>query len=353
MTNYKLETPEAVLLLTGLLSSKLFLITPVYFDRVAGSGALVALVYYFALAGAALLFSTHIYKKHPGLDLLDLCKSKALRYFLGNIITITLILASAITFRQYTDSLREIMLPDSPVYFVGALIATGMIIGAYSGLKAVAKTHSFFIPIIVIITAALLLLAFPEYRISSLSPILGKGAYRIFIHGLFLLSTLFDMIFFFFLPPFLRKTEAFTKVGITSYLITFVFYAAVIAVYTVTGSGSFTPDAYPPVFGVIRLIKIGTFMERPDSVFLIFYSLSALLYLSASLFFTSRIFAKANGIKHQKEITVPIGIIIYSVGVINIISENIYSVSQSVGMFMWAVPLILPFIPFIKKGGAS
>ena len=136
-------------------------------------------------------------------------------------------------------------------------------------------------------------------------------------------------------------------------MITFIFYAAVISAYTITGSGSFTPDAYPPVFGIIRLIKIGTFMERPDSVFLIFYSLSALLYLSAALFFTSGIFAKANSISHRREVVGPIGIIIFGASVINVISENIYSFSQSIGMFLWIIPLVLPFVPFLKKGGIS
>lgn len=347
MYHYKMSTNEAVAIMVNLICNKFFLSNPRYFTELAGNAAWIMVLYIFAVTAIFWIVYCKLAKVSCGLDLLDLCERSGhpiLRTIVGSVCCLTLALTASLIFRQYIESVQALSLVDTPIYIIGILFALGMILGAYAGLKSVAKVHSFFVPIIFLIVVILLIMVSPNFDFTALTPLLGAGPSSIFGTGFFTISTLFELLILFFLPPLLKSPEKFGKIGSLTIVFSLAYFLMITTAFLLSIPNPDALDNFLPIFQMVRLIELGTFFQRLESIFLIVFTISAFLYLSSMLFFLTHIFVKTFHITYEKPLFIPLGLLVASFSAVSFLSDKAIRVLNSSSMFLWVLPFVVPLL---------
>lgn len=314
----------------NLLCSKLFLLCPYSFTSLSGSGAIFSVLLVFIIA--FLFFA--IYTKNKPSFINDRIKTPALKGFFGTVSSIFLLLSGTVTLSLVIYFTKMTSLSSSPLSFITVPFAVCMLCAAYPGLKCLGKLHGFFCPMLYILLAVLVLFCIPEFDFTNLTPIFGKGFINVFLKGFFMLSNLFEILIFLYLPPYVKgsyKKTVFSSLGIS-----LVLYLLAVSAFLLIGGK--TPDL--PMFSVIR----SGLLKSLDSVFLILYTISSMLYLSAVLFFSTKIFADSFEIKQAKNLIIPFGLILISFSSISFFSSYGQKFLSALSRFLWAIPFLLPFL---------
>ena len=336
MDNRFFSEYEAVALTGSLFCTKWFLTAPTLFYEVGGHSAFFTLLFVHVLAAVCWRFSCDVF---TGKDLSDVCDAVGgakLRQAVGTAASVVLLLLAALTLRQYVQNAKLLTLHTFPTLSVTALFGFAMLLGARCGEKSVAKAHSFFVPAVFLTLLLLILLASPNFRFSNLFPLLGKGIGALFGHGFFLLSSLTEGIALFYLPPLIKEPRRIKRVGNLILLFSFVCGTLVLTCYIFAAPGS-SDSVYLPIFQIVRLIQVGDIFQRADSLFLMIFALSGLLYLSAVLLLLCRVFARTFRLPYKQPLTVPFGLLIISLSVITFIADS-DAILTVLYRFLWILP---------------
>lgn len=329
--NYKIKSGEAVAIIVNLLCSKMFLMTPYLFKNELKAGSIFAYLIFFTVALLILL----VFDKFKG----------NINPYTG-IITSILILAITGSFiTQYAVSLKTLFFEETPIFIIYMSLYVIMLFGAYSGMTALSKASALFVPVIFIISIILTIPAIIGGNKFNLFPILGSGLFAIAGSSFKVLSSLFELSILFFMPSFLENKNDFKKIAIKSIGYTFIIFTAITLSCLATLHLSLPEGFFSPIFLIMRQVKIGTYFQHPDSLFLIFYLISAFLYLSTMLFFSSKIMASSTR-HNEKHLILFFSIIIL---IASGFSEYYEMYQNYIYMFLWAIPFVLPFIPALRR----
>lgn len=330
MNEYKFSVPEATSLLVNLLCSKLFLLAPADFTKTSGSGAVICVLFVFFVA---FLFF-HIYTKSNCTNILSRIKNHTVKKAFGIITSILLLFSGAVCLNLLVYFTKTASLSASPLSFITIPFAVSMLLGAISGIKSIGKLHGFFVPVLYVALIFLVASGYKSFDFTNLTPVFGKGISAVFGNGFFLLSNLFEILIFLFLPRHINGS--FRRVGFLSLSISLVLYLVTVSAFVLTDGK--TLDL--PLFSVIQS---GPF-RRTDSAFLLLFSLSGMLYLSSLLYFSVHIFADTLKISDKKFLFMPFGLILISFSGISFFNQSGQKLLSFFSRLMWIVPFLLPLI---------
>ena len=344
MENYQLSGKEATALMINLLCSKLFLLAPGYFIDNAGSGALLTVIFVYAVAFA--FFG--IYSSKTKRDILSLIPSNFFKGLFGALSVLLLVFSGAGTFSQLVHYIKIMAMPKSPIAFLVIPFAAAMVLCAYAGLKSVGKVHGFFAPILFSVLLVLVLLSVQSFEFTNLFPIFGKGVRAVFAEGFFLLSSLFELLVLLYLPSL--TSASFRKIGFSALSVSLFFFVLLIGAYLLIDGKT----QNLPIFSVIR----ASALSRTDSLFLLLYALSGMLYLSAVLYFCAYIFGKTFGLATFKPLILPFALILISFSEITFLNPEGQIFLRYTSYFLWILPFLIPLIitwikPKNKKFGRN
>ena len=237
--------------------------------------ALLAIAVFAALSG--------LYRRFEGRGLFDLASyafGDAGLKILGSALFLLLAVDAALLLRMYADTIASITLSTTPAVYVMLFLLAAIVTCALAGVESVAK-YSYVAGICIV---ALLLLLFamdvPNLRPENLLPLLGNGPEHILL-GFGGADIYADMLFLFFLTPYLSKDGAYRRAGYKAVG----FGAGVIVlttlVYTMNvpypASGQFTL----PVLELSSAIPVAVIFQRAESIFLVLWIFSGFLSLGA------------------------------------------------------------------------
>ena len=328
MISKKISETEAVAIFINLFCAKLFLITPKDFVDLTGSGAIIFVVILFALA--FIFFSLYIRK-----NAFRIAESKTFLIIISSI----LIVYGAITLSQLVYYAKVIWFIKSPLPFLTIPFAVCMVLAALHKFCTIGKINGFFVPIIYISVILITLTSYKAFDFTSLTPVFGKGGMNMIKSTGLLLSSVFEFILLLFLPQITDGSHK--KTGFLALLFSSVIFVFVIGCYLLAGG-----DAKDlPLLYVIR----SGFLGKSDSMFLILYAVSGFLYLGSILTFASLAFCKAFKINDQKNITLPLSLIIISLSGITFFSPEGKLFLKIFSSVLWAFPFLIPVIFIIFK----
>ena len=335
MSEYKLSFKESVALYVNLFCSKLLLSTPLDLTERLGQGAVISIIFSFAVT---ILFFL-LYTKNTNKDFISLIKNPFLKKGIATLLVVILIFCATTTLSLLTYYVKKLAYPSSPLAFLTIPFAVCMLYPAYFGLKSIAKLNGFFVPIIFVSLSLLVFLSFAEFDFTLLAPIFSKGAKSIIQSVFFMLSSLFELVLLLLAPKITKAS--FKKVGITSLLISCALYVLVIASFILLG----TKASPLPVFTIIH----SGFFSRADILFIIAYAISGMLYLATLLYFSSHILSCVFAPYLKQKFVFPLGLIIISLSSISFFSEMGQSFLNLVSKVLWIIPFVLPLFFIFKK----
>ena len=310
---------QATAILINALCTQVFLSFPRHISNKVGTSGWMLILAAFLISFLGFWIIIRLYKNFAGKDILDIADEfggKISKILVGSLVLGFIIFLISITLRQYTEYIKLIILPVSPISFVTILFIVVMIFGAYFGIESLARFHVAVVPVI-IVGFILILVGVSEYfSLDNLHPLLGNGAGAIIKNSLPAVSIYSPILFLFMIIPFIKEGECLKKSGYMG-----IFWATVCMVlscvfYTGVVMYPNSSEYTLPFYHLSRLIDHGRFFQRIEAGFVFIWVAAAMLFLSTGLFLAAYIFKKMFDLEYYKPLIIPFAILILTMSLI-------------------------------------
>lgn len=339
---------EAVTLLINLICTKLFLYFPRLAAEDAGTAGWIMVIYICLVIIIIYIILISLYKKFEGRDILDIAEFAGgipLRILTGLLITSALFYSTSLVLREFSEDMKVVALPFSPLSYIMIFFIIGIIIGSYLGIEAIMRYHAIIVPIIAAGYVIILLGAIPKMHFDNILPILGNGADSIFLKGFKRITAFGELAIIFLLPPFLGSYKNVRSVGYISIGFSSVFLIAGSLSYILIYPYPTSLESFLPIYQMARLINLGRFFYRIEALFVFIWAMAAFVYLTATFYFMVYSFSKSAGLKYMRPMIFPFAILVYSAAFIPKNLATVISTETQYGRkVVWLIILALIFI---------
>lgn len=317
---------EAVALLINSICTKIFL----YYTRMtveeAGSAGWILSIYIGIVTLVIFTLLIKLYKRFDGRDILEvseICGGKVLRVFTGLIIAGVLFYLTVITLREFSEDMKVISLPISPLSFVMIFFIGGVVIGSFLGLEPIARYHAILVPIIAVAYLLILIGTIKIMDVSNLYPILGTGPSNIFGKGFFRISVFGELLLLFLMTPYIGSYKYIKRVGYITIAVSSIFMISGSFAYILAFPYPSNLEPFLPMYQMARLINYGRFFQRIESVFVFIWATAALMYLTVNFYFMVYALSKMFEMKYIRPLIMPCAVIVFSTA---FVPQNLISV---------------------------
>lgn len=345
------------MLLTNAISVKLFLTFPRNMVNTSGSAAWIQCIY-VSLAALLIFVGTYkLYAKCNGADIVDLAQyivGKPMKIAVGLTLCAVLTANIAMTVRLFPESVKIYLLPNTPTEFILLFLAIAAAVGAYCEIEALSRLHAIIIPVSAVIMCLFFLLVLPNCRAENLTPILGTGAYNIFVRGFDRISVFSDILLLNLLLPCCDSQKTAVKCGFWAIVSGGAFALVITLLYAMAYPYPVSKYFIMPVYQLMRLVRVGDFFQRAESVFEFIWSISTMLYISVYICVICMVWQKIFDLKYRKPLIAPVTIIIFAIAFIPSSTDALLSGENSVKSIMCLTAfLLVPLLAVIyyAKGG--
>ena len=176
---------------------------------------------------------------------------------------------------------------------------------------------------------------------TNLLPIFGTGPNNIFGKGFFKVSVFGELFILFLLPPFLKNYKNVRSTGYVTIAVSAVLLTAGSLFYILTFQYPFNTEPFLPIYQMARLINLGRFFERIESIFVFIWAMAAFLYLSATFYLLVYVFSKAAGLKYLRPLILPFAVLVFSA---TFIPQNLVTVIKSQTVFYSSIAWLMTFV---------
>jgi spore germination protein KB len=359
--NLKFGIREGISLIMVSICTQVFLNLPRIMIESAGTAGWMLVIYLSVIAYLVLFIILKLYPPFEGKDLLDIAEiagGSFLRIITGIMIIIHSALILSIILREFTEDLKIIALPTSPISYVTFFFVIGMIIGAYAGIVPIVRLCSLAVPVITIGYLIIHIGMYPYYDLTRLLPLFGTGVKNIFVEGIPKVSVYSGLVFLFIIAPFLKTKENLNKVGYIGTVLSALILFISTFIYSIVAPYPASMEMFLPFYHLARIFYFGLFFQRLESVFIFIWVMAALLYLSAELFILSHVFAKTFKLKYYRPLLLPLTVLIFTFSLIpeNLVStielETLYFRNYAWIVTFTLVPMILVVARIRLKSGS-
>lgn len=354
---YLLSNKEAISMILTIVISKLILNVPATLVLETGSGTPINLLVIGLLGFFFLNLLLKFLEKFPSSDIFDISfflGGKPLKIITSIIFILILFLGVTATLVDFTHVLQIIYFKDFSIIYILLFFLIGCLICNKLGFKSIIKSLILILPL-AIFTIVLSAFGVTDYfKISNYTPILGTNLKTTFIKGLSNVYSQYILIYYLFLKPFLKDQSSFKKVSKLSYIFSFILLILTIIpiqnLYTNTNNA----ESINYLYLLSRNISLGTFINRVDAIFILFWIFLTLSYSSLSIYMINHILGKLLNIENKTELSYLTILIICILCIIPInisdftaIANNLYKITIIVLGFIF--PLILLILANLKK----
>ena len=326
MNTAKIGLIEAIVFILVVITNKIILNLPKSIIISCGSSAWLNVIYISIIAILFTLLIVKLFNKFEGYDIFDvsnylgggiLKKISAIGYLL------IFILVSALVLRDFTETLKIIYYSNSPLTFIMLFFLIGCIVGNKFGIRSIAKTNLFIMPIVVLSIFVIWFSSFKNFVPERIFPIFGNGIDETFISGISNIFSYSGLTYLFLIMPYLKDCRQFKKISIISIVISSIYlFLSVITLILVFPYITVSDEANS-IYLLTRSLNFGRLLQRTDALFILLFILSCLSYLTITLFIILNIFKKITNIQDSKAMTYCFAILILGLALIpNNVSEN-------------------------------
>lgn len=348
------------MLLINAISVKLFLTFPCKMVQNSGSAAWIQSIYVSLLALLIFLGTYKLYHACGKKDIIELSEcisGRWLKILTGVLVCAVLAVNISMTVRIFPESIKIYLLPTTPTEFILLFLAIAAAIGAFCGIEALSRLHAFIIPISALIMGIFFLMVLPECRINNLFPVLGTGAYNVFVKGFNWVSIFADILLLNLLIPYTENRQTAVRCGLTAIIAGGICAFVITLLYTMAYPYPISGQFIMPVYQLMRLVKLGEFFQRAEAIFEFVWSVSTMMYISVYISVICLVWQKCFDLKFHKAVIAPVTTIIFAVAFmppsINVILENDMIMKNIIYPIAFLLPIIFALLyrRKIKKEG--
>ncbi len=297
----KLNITSLSLVLINVMYVKLLLVVPRNIVLAAGNAAWILCIYVTLLE---LLFFFLISKVYDfSKNLMDI--KGVLKKVIGILAGAFLVLSMSSVVKIYPETVKIILLKNTPTEIIYIIFSVAAVIGAYMGIESLGKICSLFQPIATAVMVLCFLFLIPNMHLYNLTPVLGKGIKGIGLDGLTILSVFSDIFLIFLIAPKGVESKEIRRAGFKAIIIMGFILTIAMLGYSMIFPYDVSEDFVLPLYNTVRLIQLSDFFGRFEAFFEFVWTISILIYLSVYLYALSFVWKEAFDLKFQKPLIAP------------------------------------------------
>lgn len=357
MSNSKIGTINAIFLCLSIAVAYVTSSLPKTLINETRSSILLNLLYVTFIVLLVVLLICKLFKKFPGLDILDISKflgGNVFKNIVGLFFVAFFIITCSMMLRNLCEGLVVVYYPlTNHVFLVLAFIISIAFVNRL-GFNSTINVTSIVFPIVFISVILLFLGNLENFSFQRVFPVLGNGFNDTFVLGLKNIGLFAGVAFLYFLPPMLKEPEKLKKISIVTVICTGVFIILCVATLLFMFSFYSSSDEIIPLFSAARHIEFGTFFQRFESVFLLIWIVSFCCFLSVSCKFSTHIFNKMFNLSDTKPVLNLFTILIFAFSLLpknysisNLYETNIYRYFGIMVVFVLSLSVLI--LANIKK----
>ena len=361
MTNQKISTVSAIMLTLSIVISYITSSLPRTFINETKSATLLNIIYNTIIVLFIILLVCKLFKKFPGLDLLDISKflgGNVLENIVGGLFIAYFIISSSMMLRNFCEELVVVYYPLTSYILIILMFIISIALVNRLSFNATLNTASIIFPLVLISVVLLFCGNLDNFSFRRIYPILGDGFYNTFILGLRNIGAFGGICYLYFLPPMLQEPKKFKKIAVISVIFTGAFIFLCVATLLFMFSFFITTDEIMPLFSAARHIEFSSFFQRFESIFLLIWIISFCCYLSITCKFSTHIFNKMFNLSDMRPVLNIFAILIFGISLLpknyaisNLFETNIYRYLRiAVGFILGITILILANLKKKKVG---
>jgi len=304
---------EAVSLLALSGMVRIFLTTPlVKITEIAGPAAWISILTGFGIALLQVYLIYLVLRQHPDSDIVGITMNTLGKYA-GTAVIIVLVLfvllASASATRNFSELIIISALPQTPIsIIIFSYYALG-VLGAYVGLETLARSARITLFFVLGGIALLLFALAMRWDFTGIFPLMGKGLPKVFIKAGLTMAATSEIIIAAVVVQSFYGPEMYRRVMTRVWMITYGLLLAVeISLLFVYGH-ILTSELALPFYQLARLIMIGRFFQRVESVYIIIWSYVGIIKIALAIYAAAIVTAKAFDLPEYRPLIWPLALV--------------------------------------------
>ena len=315
----KLNTLESIFLICIITVTRTILSFPQNIIENQKSASILNLIFISIIAFFTVHLICKLFKKFPGLDIIDISEivgGKIFKNIIGTIFVGYFIITSSILLRNFCETLKIVYYPMTNIVFILILFLLAISFVNKLSISTILKTNSIIVPLALLSIIFLFFANTKNFMLNKIFPILGNGFANTFILGISNLSAFGGISFIYFLPPLLEKPENLKKISIISICI--ITLCLILSISTLLFMFSFfeTNNKISPLYNTARYIEFGKFFQRLESIFLFIWIILFACYLSITSYFSISILKKILHLESQIPLSNIVALLMFSIATI-------------------------------------
>lgn len=360
MSSYEghINARQGMMMMAATTMAMLFLQYPEFLVDAAGPAAWqVALV--LTLAAILVFLPTiALVKRFPGEGLAAISEQVA-GPFLGPLFTLIvaawLLFSVTLTMRNFTETFIATILPHTPPSVLIVAVLGCVCYASYRGLEAIARAAQILFPLTLFLGMVTLGFSLPRADGALLYPFWGNGVVNTVRAGLYYMGMVAEVIILLVVGHAFRSAQDVRRSGIYSILLFGVVAAMSVAILMAVLGPQDAAQSPFPLYQLARLIYLGRFLQRVESLIVLFWIFAAALRLCV-LFHASVIaIGGALRLPFYRPLIFPLGVIVASLSLLPKDFVTVLrlerDVDRLIGVMMFGVPILLLLVAWIRKKG--
>ncbi len=347
MKAYKWLGPQELLELTLLATNvKIFFDMPRRYAIIGADAAWLTMALSGLTACAVFFLVGLALERTPGLGLPELAKDSLGR--IGGtiyqlVIALYFVAMASMTSRLLAETIVMTAIPQVPISIIVLSTLAFAVFAAYRGVNALAKSCYVALPFLAAGVALLLLMSVFNWRLNNMFPLLGFGARRTLLGGVWTAGTLGDAVI-------LSVLAGTLQIGVPrlSLMLKAVGFSAALQVIVILSIGMIFP--YPvsaelalPYYMASRTISLGFFLQRLEALFLVSWALSVVLNIAIYFVACLRLYQQVFSIPDSTPLTLPLAGIVFAAA---LMPGSYMEASDTTWRWLWVnggvLTLVLP-----------
>jgi spore germination protein (amino acid permease) len=317
MEETKMGSIQAITLILTITINHSFLALPKAIINSTGSAAILNVLYIGILAILLALLISKLLSNFSGLDILDISNflgGKFLKFAIGFMFLIYLIIISSVLLKDFSNCLQVIYYPMTDLLFIMILFIIAVAVACNLKNNSALKSNLIVIPLVLLSMIFLFIANSKYFNFENVFPILGNGFSSIFLSGTSNLYAFGGLACIYLLPSTLMEPKKIKRISVVSTVLSLIYLLLSISTLLFMFHSDALANEMSPLYSAVRYIEFGTFFQRLDSAFLLIWILSFGCYLCIITSFALRVFQKITNIKNDKKVIYPFLITVLGFG---------------------------------------
>lgn len=304
-----------------------------------------------------------LWKRFPNLSLIEYCQTilgKAGK-LIGLLYVLYFLHALSVFLYQWSAFFTTAIMPETPVLFILVFLLPFCAYAVHKGIEVVSRLAEFFSPLVFGgIMISFLLLA-KDMDLKVFMPFMEKSFLSILFGAVVIALRTSEILVLAMLLPYLKTNKAKVKLVFLSTfsIVAFFWIISLVAVLATLGL-DLTRILQFAYFAAVRLVNVGNFIERIESIHLSIWLLSGLLRITLYYYVIVIGLSQTFGLKSSKALAIPTLTIILPVSFA--LQTNIAELNEFLSykiepwfnlFFIFLIPSILLLIAVIRNQGVK